>query len=62
MIELRRYFPGIVDNENARRCARTIASTVAFPTAEKNQNTLDQIIDAVMAPLSMPMQCEHTHG
>jgi hypothetical protein len=35
--------------------------TVAFPTAEKNQNTPDQIIDAVMAPLSMPMQCEHTH-
>ncbi len=24
-IELRRRFPGIADNENARRCARTIA-------------------------------------
>jgi hypothetical protein len=25
-IELRRLFPGITDNENARRCARSIAS------------------------------------
>jgi hypothetical protein len=25
-IELRRHFPGIADNANARRCARTIAS------------------------------------
>jgi hypothetical protein len=24
-VELRRYFPGIVDNANARRCARAIA-------------------------------------
>ena len=25
-VELRRRFPGIADNEEARRCARTIAS------------------------------------
>ncbi len=25
-VELRRLFPGITDNENARRCARAIAS------------------------------------
>ena len=24
-VELRRLFPGIIDNENARRCVRTIA-------------------------------------
>jgi hypothetical protein len=26
VVELRRHFPGIVDNENARLCVRTIAS------------------------------------
>ena len=31
-IELRRHFPGITDNENARRCARTIAGWGAQPT------------------------------
>jgi hypothetical protein len=31
MIELRRLFPGIADNENARRCARTIASWTPLP-------------------------------
>jgi hypothetical protein len=30
-IELRRLFPGIADNENARRCARTIASWTPLP-------------------------------
>jgi hypothetical protein len=30
-VELRRLFPGIADNENARRCARTIASWVPLP-------------------------------
>jgi hypothetical protein len=26
VVELRRHFPGIADNENARLCVRTIAS------------------------------------
>jgi hypothetical protein len=30
-IELRRLFPGITDNENARRCARTIAGWTPLP-------------------------------
>jgi hypothetical protein len=30
-IELRRLFPGITDNENARRCARSIASWSPLP-------------------------------
>ena len=29
--ELRRHFPGIVDNENARLCVRTIASWQPLP-------------------------------
>jgi hypothetical protein len=32
-IELRRRFPGITDNENARRCARSIARWT--PVAER---------------------------
>jgi len=31
VVELRRHFPGIVDNENARRCVRTIASWQPLP-------------------------------
>ena len=34
-VELRRYFPGIVDNANARLCARTIASWTPSPPATK---------------------------
>ena len=36
-IELRRYFPGIADNANARRCARIIAGwlPVSPPTTNK---------------------------
>jgi hypothetical protein len=30
-IELRRLFPGITDNENARRCVRSIASWSPVP-------------------------------
>jgi hypothetical protein len=30
-VELRRLFPGITDNENARRCARSIASWQPLP-------------------------------
>jgi hypothetical protein len=30
-IELRRLFPGIIDNENARRCARSIAGWQPVP-------------------------------
>jgi len=29
--ELRRHFPGIVDNENVRLCVRTIASWTPLP-------------------------------
>ncbi len=31
VVELRRHFPGIVDNKNARRCVRTIASWQPLP-------------------------------
>ena len=31
VVELRRHFPGIADNENARRCVRTIASWQPLP-------------------------------
>src|SRR3978361_2030581 len=31
VVELRRRFPGIVDNENARLCVRTIASWQPLP-------------------------------
>jgi hypothetical protein len=31
IVELRRHFPGIADNENARRCVRTIASWQPLP-------------------------------
>ena len=31
VVELRRLFPGIADNENARQCARTIASWTPLP-------------------------------
>ena len=35
-VELRRHFPGITDNEEARRCARTIAGWTPLPSpAEK---------------------------
>jgi len=30
-VELRRHFPGIADNQNARRCARAIASWSPLP-------------------------------
>ena len=31
VVELRRHFPGIADNENARLCVRTIASWTPQP-------------------------------
>ena len=31
-VELRRLFPGIIDNENARRCARSIAGWSPLPS------------------------------
>jgi hypothetical protein len=35
-VELRRYFPGIADNANARLCARTIASWApVLPVAKR---------------------------
>ena len=34
-VELRRYFPGIADNANARLCARTIASWAPVPPVAK---------------------------
>jgi hypothetical protein len=34
-IELRRRFPGITDNENARLCVRTIASWQPLPPLPK---------------------------
>ncbi len=39
VVELRRLFPGIPDNENARACARTIAgwTPVAVPVAPRRR-------------------------
>jgi hypothetical protein len=31
VVELRRYFPGITDNETARRCVRAIAGWKPLP-------------------------------
>jgi hypothetical protein len=36
-IELRRRFPGIVDNENARACVRSIAGWTPLPLPEVKQ-------------------------
>jgi hypothetical protein len=36
-IELRRLFPGITDNENARRCARSIAGWTPLPVQPAKQ-------------------------
>ena len=36
-IELRRHFPGITDNENARRCARTIAGWTPLPAKRRRK-------------------------
>ena len=36
-IELRRLFPGITDNENARRCARSIAGWTPLPAPKVEQ-------------------------
>ena len=37
-IELRRYFPGIQDNVNARRCARAIAGWLPLPPVVKQRS------------------------
>jgi len=37
-IELRRHFPGIADNANARLCARTIASWSTLPPVVKRRS------------------------
>lgn len=42
--ELRRHFPRIADNENARLCVRTIAS---WQPALRHQRSSDPIIAAV---------------
>jgi hypothetical protein len=39
-IELRRLFPGIVDNENARICARTIAGWTPLPAPTRSVTRL----------------------
>jgi hypothetical protein len=41
-IELRRYFPGIRDNANARLCARTIASWTTLPPIVKRRSARKQ--------------------
>ena len=50
-VELRRLFPAILDNEQARDCARTIVGwkPLAMPQETPEMSTQDQIIDAVMA-------------
>jgi hypothetical protein len=39
VVELRRHFPGITDNENARLCVRTIASWQPLPLPPKKSRT-----------------------
>ena len=39
-IELRRLFPGIADNENARICARTIAGWTPLPAQMRSVTRL----------------------
>jgi hypothetical protein len=39
-IELRRLFPGIADNENARICARTIAGWTPLPALTRSVTRL----------------------
>jgi hypothetical protein len=36
-VELRRWFPGITDNANARRCARVIAGWTPLPQLPAKQ-------------------------
>ncbi len=38
VVELRRHFPGIADNENARRCVRSIASWQPLPPLPKKRD------------------------
>jgi hypothetical protein len=38
VIELRRCFPGLIDNANARLCARTIASWLPLPPVVKRRS------------------------
>ena len=37
VVELRRRFPGITDNENARQCVRTIAGWTPRLAADRQQ-------------------------
>jgi len=41
-IELRRRFPGISDNENARRCARSIAGWSPLPQVPVKQRRVSR--------------------
>ena len=49
--ELRRLFPGVSDNDQARDCARTIAGRKPGAASQETPDmpAQDQIIDAVMA-------------
>jgi hypothetical protein len=48
-VELRRLFPGIADNENARRCARTIANWTPSPPLPRSR-TKDSASDPTTQP------------
>ena len=50
-IELRRLFPGLADNNQAREFARTIAGWKPLRTAQEGQDksAQDQIVDVMMA-------------
>jgi hypothetical protein len=39
-IELRRRFPGVMDNARARECARTISGWEAIPAPAKRRGTV----------------------
>jgi hypothetical protein len=51
VVELRRHFPGITNNDTARLCDQDDREleTVASPAPEASSDMSDQIIDALMA-------------
>ena len=49
VIELRRHFPGVADNENARRCVRTIALDAAACSVTVEAEGPDRSVGAVIS-------------
>jgi hypothetical protein len=47
--ELRRHFPGIADNENARLCVRTIAGWTPLPAVTRKRSRACRTRSSVQA-------------